>query len=293
MQPPPARTFAFAVCLLLAVTAVAGCGQGESAGGGEIALTVTRDLGASAVAELPRQPVPAPPRLATLLARYGQPRARASLFVNGIAAAQPAAKLVLRGGDRVWLDQHEATVAPRIRAVVGSFPEPFVHGVDGKRLPVRVECDDPRSGPCAAVAEKLVGLGVVAGRSIISRSAADDTLRVLVGPWKRLRARDVEADSIDAGPRSSGVFAHFNDAGDRLTVTDTGGRPVRTLGAGTGFVATTSEPTRRPVWFVTGTDDAGVAAATRAFDESVLADRFALAISRDLPVAVPLPSPRD
>ena len=68
---------------------------------------------------------------------------------------------------------------------------------------------------------------------------------------------------------------------------DAAGRPARTLGAGTGFIAATAEPERRPVWFVTGTDDAGVAAAARAFDESVLADRFALAISRDLPVAVP------
>ncbi len=70
---------------------------------------------------------------------------------------------------------------------------------------------------------------------------------------------------------------------------DPAGRPVRTLGAGTGFIATTTQPERRPLWFVTGTDAAGVAAAARALDESVLADRFALAISRDLPVAVPLP----
>lgn len=40
---------------------------------------------------------------------------------------------------------------------------------------------------------------------------------------------------------------------------------------------------------MTGTDDAGVAAAARALDESVLADRFALAIADDLPVAVPQP----
>jgi hypothetical protein len=155
---------------------------------------------------------------------------------------------------------------------------------------VRVECDDPRSGPCAAVAEKLVSLGVVAGRSVLSRSAADDSLRVLVAPWSRLRGREFEADSIEAGPRSSGVFARFEDAGRRLVVLDPAGRPVRTLGAGTGFIATTTQPERRPLWFVTGTDAAGVAAAARAFDESVLADRFALAISRDLPVAVPLPS---
>jgi hypothetical protein len=289
MPPPSARPFALALCLVLAVAAIAGCGREEDSEGGAIAITVTRDFGGSAVAQLPPQPVPKPPGLATLLERYGQPRARESLFVNGIVADDPAAKLELHGGDRVWLDQHGPTVAPSIPAVIGSFPEPFVHGVGGKRLPVRVECDDPRSGPCAAIAKKLVALGVVAGRSIISRSAADDTLRVLVGPWSRLRARDIEADSVDEGPRSSGVFARFNVAGDELTILDTAGRPARTLGAGTGFIATTSAPERRPVWFVSGTDAAGVAAATRAFDESVLADRYALAISRDLPVAVPQP----
>jgi len=289
MPPTPARTLALALGAVLAVAALAGCGGSRSTDRDEIAITVTRDFGATSFIELKHERVPAPPGLARILARYGQPRGRASLFVNGIAADAPAARLKLHGGDRVWLDQHDSTVPNPIAAVIGSFPEPFVHGIDGKRLPVRVECDDPRSGPCAAVAKKLVALGVVAGRSVISRSAADDTLRILVGPWKRLRGRDIEADSIDAGPRESGVFARFDGSADRLVVLDAAGRTARTLGAGTGFIATTAEPDRRPVWFVTGTDDAGVAAAVRAFDESVLGDRFALAISRDLPVAVPLP----
>lgn len=290
MPPPSARTFALALGVALAVGGVAGCGSpDEAAAPAEIALTVTRDFGATTVADLRRQPLPAPPGLARILERYGQPRARESLFVNGIAADTAAARLALHGGDRVWLDQHEPTVAARVSAAIGSFPEPFVRGAGGKRLPVRVECDEPPSGPCAAVAEKLVSLGVIAGRSALSRSAADDTLRVLVGPWKRLRGGDIEADRLDAGPRRSGVFARFDDSGERLVVLDTAGRPARTLGAATGFIAAIVVPERRPVWFVTGTDARGVEAAARAFDESVLADRFALAISRDLPVAVPLP----
>jgi len=291
-MPPPARPFALVAGILLALAAaavLAGCGETRNSTAEGFALTVTRDFGATSVAELKRQPLPAPPGLAAVLDRYGQPRARESLFVNGIAADRAPAKLTLHGGDRVWLDQHESSVATRPSAVIGSFPEPFRNGVDGKRLPVRVECDDPRSGPCAVVAEKLVSLGVIAGRSVISRSAADDSLRVLVAPWSRLRGREFEADSIEAGPRSSGVFARFEDGGARLIVLDPAGRPARTLGGGTGFIATTTEPERRPLWFVTGTDAAGVAAAARAFDESVLADRFALAISEDLPVAVPLP----
>ena len=277
------------MALVLAVAALAGCGSSTGEDSDGISIMVTRDYGATDLAPLTREPVPPAGGLARILARHPNPRGGQSLFVNGIGTDEPLSELEVHGGDRVWLDQHKPGAARDVRAVVGAFPEPFVHGIDGKRLPVRVECDDPRSGPCAAVAKKLVALGVVAGRSVISRSAADDTLRILVGPWKRLRGRDIEADSIDAGPRESGVFARFDGSADRLVVLDAAGRTARTLGAGTGFIATTAEPDRRPVWFVTGTDDAGVAAAVRAFDESVLADRFALAISRDLPVAVPLP----
>jgi hypothetical protein len=293
MPPPTARRFALlgATLLALATTGavLAGCGLSTQADSDEMALTVTRDFGSDGVIALEPERVPEPPGLAAILRRYPTTRHKTSVFVNGILAKDDAADLTVHGGDRVWLDQHNTNVTDAIPAVVGSFPEPFIHGTGGKRLPVRVECDDPRSGPCAAVADKLVALGVVAGRSIISRSAADESLRILVGPWKRLRGRDLESDSIDQGPQSSGVYARFDASGDSLAVLDPGGGVAKTLGAGTGFIAATSEPERQPVWFVSGTDDAGVAAAARAFDESVLADHFALAISHDLPVAVPQP----
>ena len=293
MPLPTTRRLALLCGSLLALAtagaALAGCGPPKATDSDEMAITVTRDFGAEAFVELEHEKVPTAPGLVEILRRYPTTRHKESLFVNGIVASEDAAELEVHGGDRVWLDQHNTNVTDVIPAVVGSFPEPFVHGIHGKRLPVRVECDDPRSGPCAAVAEKLVALGVVAGRSVISRSAADESLRILVGPWQRLRGRDLEADSIDKGPQSSGVYARFDASGTKLAVLDPGGNVARTLGAGTGFIAATSEPERQPVWFVSGTDAAGVAAAARAFDESVLADRFALAISDDLPVAVPQP----
>ena len=36
-------------------------------------------------------------------------------------------------------------------AVVGSFPEPFLNGIGGKRLPVRVECTDVAGSACRTV----------------------------------------------------------------------------------------------------------------------------------------------
>ncbi|MGI8730092.1 MAG: DUF4430 domain-containing protein [Solirubrobacteraceae bacterium] len=300
------------LALLAVAAALAGCGAGAGdAVDGDVGLTITRDFGATAVLATDRAKSAGADTVMRLLQRNAKVTTRFGgdfvqsidgtsggrrggrsvdwfLYVNGILTEEGASAIDVRGGDRIWWDHHDWGLTPDVRAVVGSFPEPFLHGTDGRRLPVRVECDDPRSGPCAAVADKLVALGVVAGRSVLSRSAADETLRVLVGPWKRLRGRDIEADNLDRGPKSSGVFARFDKGGGALEVLDERGRVARTLGAGSGLIAATREGERQPLWYVTGTDDAGVASAARAFDESVLSDSFALAISDDLPVRVPM-----
>ena len=298
--------------LALAAALASGCGVGPGDGPKQgVRLTVTRDFGGERVLERDRAQV----RGADTVMRVTQRNAKVAtrfggdfvqeidgvaggrrdgrsldwfIYVNGIQATKSASAIDVRGGDRLWWDHHDWGVTPDIPAVVGSVPEPFGHGADGRRLPVRVECDDPRAGACDAVAEKLIALGAVAGRSSLSRSAADDSLRVLVGTWRRLRGRDAESVSVDEGPRSSGVYARFAGEGARLQVLDPRGRVARTLGPGTGLIAATQATGRRPVWFVTGTDEAGVQSAARAFDESVLGDRFALAISHDLPVSVPL-----
>ena len=295
-----------ALAVVCAAAALGGCGLGstESAEDG-VGLTVTRDFGRRPLLDEPRARAASGDSALRVLQRSARVRTRPggvvdaidgvagagrlawSLYVNGIRSDDDgggAAAVEVHGGDRLWWDLHDADIP----AVVGSFPEPFLHGSGGRRLPVRVECDDPRAGPCDVVARKLIALGVPAGRSAISQSAADDSLRVLVGPWDRLRGGDAESASIDHGPRASGVFARFDASARRLVVLDERGRPARTLGPRTGLVAATRATDRQPVWFVTGTDRAGVASAARAFDESTLDDRLALAISDDLPVSVPL-----
>jgi hypothetical protein len=298
--------------VLCAAAALGGCGigPGRTAESGA-RLTVTRDFGSRPLLDVERAKVAGADTVMRVLQRNAKVRTRFGgrfvqaidgvaggvrggrpldwfVYVNGIQSAKGAAEVQVHGGDRMWWDNHDWGLTSAIPAVVGSFPEPFVHGTEGKRLPVRVECDDPRAGACDTVAKKLIALGVPAGRSSISRSAADESLRVLVAPWSRLRGGDPESAGMDAGPRASGVFARFDASGRRLAVLDARGRVVRTLGPGTGLIAATRAKDRQPVWFVTGTDAAGVASAARAFDESTLSDHFALAISHDLPVSVPL-----
>jgi hypothetical protein len=123
----------------------------------------------------------------------------------------------------------------------------------------------------------IAGAGSVAGPK---------TLRVLVGPWSAV-AVDPAAQTVTRGPRASGVYATFAPGGRSLTVLDADGRAAQTLGAGSGLIAATRREQAAPVWFVTGTDENGVALAARSLDSATLAHRFALALSAQGPLPVP------
>jgi hypothetical protein len=192
----------------------------------------------------------------------------------------------LHPGDRVWWDRHDWGAAMRVPAVVGSFPEPFLHGVGGRRLPVRVECADPAAPACDEVFKALSALKVPAAKGGLRTAQTEQTLRVVVGPWIAARD-DLALRHIEAGPARSGVYARPSPDGRSIRALDPSGRPTRTLGPGTGLVAAAREGDGPPVWAVTGTDDAGVTAAANAFTERSLERRFAVAVVGGRPVALP------
>ena len=116
----------------------------------------------------------------------------------------------LSGGERVWWDHHDWEAAQRVPAVVGSFPEPFRSGTDGKRFPVRLVClgDDERS--CDEVADAARGRRhQAASRARRSSSpAASEVLRVIVGPLGRRPARPGGA----LARARAGVERHLREA---------------------------------------------------------------------------------
>jgi hypothetical protein len=261
-------------CLLGVAVLLAGCGVGQTGHRAPASLTVTRDFGARVVREVEVQD-------GATVGALVRDEPRGARFVNGVAAAADAK---VHGGDRVWADS--ATASARTPAVVGSFPEPFRHGIDGKRLPVRIECADARGAVCRQIADRLATYDIPAARGGLQTARAPETLRVLVGPWTAIRL-DPAVNALEHGPRASGVYARMAPDGHTIAVLDASGRTTRTLGAGSGLVAATKRPDERPAWVVTGTDTAGVASAALAFEEGTLAHRFAVAVSQDLPVALP------
>jgi hypothetical protein len=303
-----ACTAPIAALLGLALT---GCGLGAGPAPSAIQLRVTRDFGARALGTTKAPTVKGQETVMSLLMRNdtvttrfgggfvqsiegvtgGQEVGRPVdwfYYVNGVEAGRGAAATNVHPGDHIWWDRHDWSQTEHVPAVVGSFPEPFLNGIEGKRLPVRVECADGAAAACESVKARLRASGVPAAVAAIGGGAAPETLRVRVGTWMSVQG-ELATETIASGPRASGVYARFSKDGRTLTLLDQNGRAARALLTGAGLIAATRHAEDAPVWVVTGTDAAGVELAARAFDAAVLQSRFAVALTAA--GALPLPEP--
>jgi hypothetical protein len=301
------RGTAVAVALLLATLAAAGCGLGPGSGVKDAELAVTRDYGTVPV--LHSRPgdltesdtvMRALERSADIDTRYGggfvqsiegleaEESAAGSFdwffYVNGVESTIGAADYPLHGGESIWWDYRDWDAAMRVPAVVGSWPQPFLGGYDGKQRPVALECLGGGEA-CGEVEERLKGAGVELS------PPSNGAIRVLVGPWSRVRS-DQAAALLERGPQASGVFAEFQRTagGYRLAGLDEAGDVAADFGPGSGLVAATRRYEEPPVWVVTGASAAGVRAAAGLLDAGDLRDHYAVAVDGGREAPLPLPS---
>ena len=164
-----------AVCLALATLAVAGCGFGAANGGGHAKLWVTRDRGEHVllVREVAagQTAMEALRKVAKVETRYGGRYVQSinglagSLtkqrdwlyFINGYEADRGAADYKLHSGDVEWWDYRSwEGRAIHVPVVVGAFPEPFLHGYDGKKRRAAVLFEGRDLTPLAKRFGKLI-----------------------------------------------------------------------------------------------------------------------------------------
>jgi Domain of unknown function (DUF4430) len=213
-------------------------------------------------------------------------------FVNGYYSDIGAGEAQVHPGDRIWWDYRYWSAAYRVPAVVGSWPEPFLHGYGGEARDTVVECVGPGIvDPCGAVVGSLRAAGVAPRVDQVTRPVEHPgELRVLVGPWEAVRT-DAAARQIESGPERSGVYGRMTRCGGGWLVQpeDSQGDTAAPPSTG-GLVAAVRESEDQPTWVVAGTDEKGTADAANLLTEDVLANRYAVA---DLDGDVgPLPAPR-
>jgi hypothetical protein len=179
----------------------------------------------------------------------------------------------------------------RVPAIVGAYPEPFVHGLEGKRRPVRVECGSSDSQVCRDARAALEEVGASPSGASLGAPGTETVTRLAVARWPE--ARIVRgASGLEDGPATTGVFARFDRDGRSIELLDERGEVARTIrpGDGVGIVLAMRPLEEELVWLATGLDDAGVAAAVRALDEDDLRDAFAVAVDGRTVEKLPLVS---
>jgi hypothetical protein len=142
--------------ILLALGLLTGCGE-EAAGNGTAQLWVTRDRGSEVVltasVSAGISAMEALRREADIETRHGGRFVHSIegieggvddqrdwfFYVNGYWADRSATDYTLHVGDVLWWDYRSWAGELRVPVVVGAFPEPFLHGFDGRRRPVIVE----------------------------------------------------------------------------------------------------------------------------------------------------------
>lgn len=278
--------------------ALAGCGLGAGKGTSDVAVAVTRDFGEATLGSANEPKVPGSQTVMRLLERSFHVTTRFGggfvqsidghsgtssrrdwfYYVNGLQASLGAAGTAVHKGDRIWWDLHDWSATNSVPAVVGSFPEPFVHGTEGRRLPTTLACATDAKAACNRVAAEFKAIGIATPTVLIGTGSGPDSLAVVVGTWRDLHG-ELAATLIEHGPGSSGVYARFAQDGTKLQLLNPGGRVVRTLGPGAGLIAATGQGATGTVWMITGTDAAGVSAAAAALTPTRLRDHFALAVA--------------
>lgn len=289
--------YAFTLVVVAAAVTTSGCGLGAGPGTHNAAVTVTRNFGSTRVANVSEPHVAGSETVMRMLERHFRVQTRYGggfveaidgvsgssshrdwfYYVNGVEAAKGAAATPVHRGDRIWWDLHDWSATQTIPAVVGSFPEPFLHGVGGKRLPTTIQCAPGVERACQRVSGELAAEHVPVATQLIGTGSGTDSLAVVVGPWRDIQP-EIVAELVDHGPAASGVYARFSQGGNVMELLDPRGQVARRLGPGAGLIAATAEGSSQPTWLVTGTDLAGVSAAAAAFTPGALHDRFALAV---------------
>ena len=181
--------------LLAAACLLAGCGE-EAAGEGSAELWITRDRGSEVVLSttVPAgiSALEALRRKTDVETRYGGRFVQAIdgiegdiagqhdwfYFVNGYEADISAADYELHNGDVLWWDHRSWEGEMRQPAVVGAFPEPFLHGWGGKKRPAVVR------GPPGDVSE---GIAELVGADV--NTALDGANELVLVPGSGFRAR--------------------------------------------------------------------------------------------------------
>lgn len=218
-------------------------------------------------------------------------------YVNGTLAPVGGASYIPRPGDVIWWDHHPWKEEGDLSAFIGAFPDPFLHGYDGKPRPTVILHTSTQNKQAGTLLKKLASSGV----QNLSQAPFDKKTPIeyskqyhlVLGDWPSL-AKHALIQGMAEHFKKTGFPAKFDSKGMHLL--DASGVPQKTLRSGSLIVAIkTGTGKDCPTWIVTGTDDAAVSKAAALLTDAP--DKIhllaAAALDGDRVIALPIQKKTD
>ena len=182
-------------------------------------------------------------------------------YVNGICADVGPLDYDLVEGDVIWWDYHEwESMDATNSTVIGSYPEPFVHGYRGKTAAITIMSSDENSGLAAGLKDALLEEGVES----VEITGIDNEMMedregpiIVIGQWGDLAGYEY-LNKLNEAYERNGTYVYYRDQG--LDLLDQGSSKVRTLKDGAGSIISHGDGLGDdcPLWIISGTDINGL-----------------------------------
>lgn len=187
-------------------------------------------------------------------------------YINGMSTNIGAAQYILQDGDIEHWDFREWSFRQFVPAIIGDFPEPFLHGYRGIVYPTVITYQDGWEGEAGQIANRLSQLGVenIYTESINELSADEKESSNLI----LLGSSDFQlVEELNQPWDKLGFYCHFENSS--LKVFSSTGDLAAEYEAGVGVIQATQNPwnpkgvggCENVVWMLSGLDETGVRAA--------------------------------
>lgn len=181
--------------------------------------------------------------------------------VNGLVSDACAPGVELRDGDVIWYDYHAwKSMNSANSALIGCYPEPFVHGFGGEFNPTIIMTLDKNQKQAEALKESMLAMGISKVEiQTLDNSHIQDRVgpTVVLAEWNDIRDFEYIKVLNDAY-KKTGLNVRFTDEGVELHQYD--GEKVKTISEKAGVIVATGSGAgdRNALWLVVGTDSEGL-----------------------------------
>ncbi|RKD21439.1 protein of unknown function [Caminicella sporogenes DSM 14501] len=182
-------------------------------------------------------------------------------FVNGVCADTGASEYEVKSQDIVWWDYHPwENMNSANSAVIGCFPEPFIHGYRNKPNKVIIMASTDNLDLANSLKDSILSKGA---ENIEVKKLDENLIKdrlgptIVIGQWDEIKKLNY-INNLNEEYKKSGINVHFKD--EKIELLKYDGTAVKKIKENAGVITAVGEGLGddKPLWLIVGIDSKGL-----------------------------------